>query len=155
MKILIVENDNIKSSQVIKFINKELHISNDKITVKKSFQSGLESILTSKYDLLILDMSLPTFDINESDDGGETLDRGGEIILQEMSRENIIIPALILTQYEDFGDISLSEIDDLLKKEYSDFYLGCVYYNVSQDDWKLELKKLINNKNYDFNSHRG
>lgn len=143
MKILIVENDSIKSNQVLSFLEDELNISNKQTTVKRSFQSGLEAILTIPFDLLILDMSIPTFDITETDDGGETLDRGGEIILQEMEREGIIVPALILTQYEEFDNISLEEIDNELKTDYSDFYLGCIYYNIAEDKWQNDLKEII------------
>lgn len=144
MKVLIVENDSNKSYQVECFLNNHLLIPLQDIDTKRSFQSGLEAILSNKYKLLILDMSIPTFDITEMDDGGETLDRGGEIILQEMERENIKANALILTQYEDFGDVSLLEIDNTLKEEFPDFYLGCIYYNTSQDNWKNELESIIN-----------
>nr|WP_298331955.1 hypothetical protein [uncultured Christiangramia sp.] len=142
MKILIVENDSIKSSQVITFLKDE--VSKDlNFEVKRSYQSGLEAILTDIFDFLILDMSIPTFDITTTDDGGETLDRGGELILQEMERENIEIKSLILTQYEEFDSISLEEIDNELKNEYSDFYLGCIYYNISEDKWQNDLKEVL------------
>ncbi|TCD11589.1 hypothetical protein EZ449_04835 [Pedobacter frigidisoli] len=143
MKILIVENDTNKSSVVELFLLTDLDISPEELVIKRSFQSGLEAILDNRYDLLILDMSLPTFDITDFDDGGETLDRGGEIILQEMERENISIPSLILTQYEDFGGVSLSKIDDNLFNEFPTFYLGCIYYNSSQTQWQTELKSKI------------
>jgi CheY-like chemotaxis protein len=142
MKILIVENDPLKSSQIELFLQ-EIGLANSEINICKSFQSGLESILTKHYDFLILDMSIPTFDITEMDDGGETLDRGGEIILQEMEREGIKIKALILTQYEEFGGVSLEEIDNTLKEEFPDFYLGCIYYNTIQVNWQNELKEII------------
>lgn len=143
MKILIVENDTNKSTQVECFLQDEIKINPNYIDTKRSFQSGLEAILTKSYDLLILDMSIPTFDISEIDDGGETLDRGGEIILQEMEREGIKMKAIILTQYEEFDEVSLEEIDNSLKKEFSEFYLGCIYYNTSQVNWQNELKDII------------
>lgn len=143
MKILIVENDPNKSGQIELFLSEELGIPKENIEVKKSYQSGLETILSNNYDLLILDMSLPTFDITKEDDGGETLDRGGEVILQEMEREGIKIKAVIVTQYEEFDDVSLEEIDNSLKNEFSDFYLGCIYYNTIQMNWQNELKKII------------
>ncbi|WP_264531546.1 hypothetical protein [Flavobacterium sp. N502540] len=145
MKILIVENDTNKSTQVEFFLQYEIKISPNNIDTRRSFQSGLEAILVNSYDLLILDMSIPTFDISEIDDGGETLDRGGEIILQEMEREGIKTKALILTQYEEFDEISLEEIDNSLREEFSDFYLGCIYYNTSQVNWQNELKNIISN----------
>jgi CheY-like chemotaxis protein len=143
MKILIVENDPNKSSVVEFFLLTELDISPEEVEIARSFQSGLESILQHKYDLLILDMSIPTFDITDFDDGGETLDRGGEVIMHEMKREDITIPSIILTQYEDFGGVSLSKIDDALFSEFPDMYLGCIYYNTSQTNWHKELKSKI------------
>jgi DNA-binding NarL/FixJ family response regulator len=145
MKILIVENDSNKLAQIVAFLNDDIGIDNQFITIKRSYQSGLETILTNQFGFLILDMSLPTFDITTTDDGGETLDRGGELILQEIDREGIHVKSLILTQYEDFDNVSLEEIDSELKKEYSDFYLGCVYYNISEDNWHNELKTIIKN----------
>lgn len=145
MKILIVENDPNKSSVVQLFLLVEHDISPEDVEIKSSYQSGLESILQKPdFDLLILDMSIPTFDITDFDDGGETLDRGGEIILQEMQRENIKIPSIILTQYEDFGGVSLSEIDQALFNEFPDMYLGCIYYNTGQTNWHKELTNKIN-----------
>ncbi len=145
MKILIVENDSTKSNQVLSFLNEEMGISEDVIVIKRSYQSALEAILTTVFDLLILDMSIPTFDITTTDDGGETLDRGGELILEEMAREGIDFKSLILTQYEEFDNVSLEEIDNELKLEYSDFYLGCIYYNISEDKWQNELMEIIKN----------
>jgi len=142
MKVLIVENDSNKYDQVKSFLIEELKIIETNISIRKSYQSGLESILDNTYDFIILDMSIPTFDITEFDDGGNTLDRGGEIILQEMERENISIPSIILTQYEDFDNVSLLEIDSNLKEEFEEFYLGCIYYNISEENWKNELNNL-------------
>lgn len=144
MKILIVENDSIKSGQLELFLSEHLGTNSD-IKIRRSYQSGLETILSNNFDLLILDMSLPTFDITKEDDGGETLDRGGEVILQEMEREGIKIKSVIVTQYEEFDDVSLEEIDNSLKNEFSDFYLGCIYYNIIQMDWQKELKNIIDN----------
>jgi CheY-like chemotaxis protein len=145
MRILIVENDPNKSSQLEFFLLEDLNISSEDIEIRKSYQSGLETILSRDFDFLILDMSLPTFDITEEDDGGETLDRGGEIILQEMEREGIKIKSVIVTQYEEFGDVSLEEIDNFLKNEFSDFYMGCIYYNSIQMGWQNQLKMIIEN----------
>lgn len=139
MKILIVENDPNKSSIVELFLLTDLDISPEEVETKRSFQSGLEAIMSHSYDFLILDMSLPTFDITDFDDGGETLDRGGEIILREMERENIAVPSIILTQYEDFGGVSLAKINEQLEKEFPASYRGCIYYNSAHTNWQTEL----------------
>ena len=65
MKILIVEDDENKLNNLKDFIN-EYYLNEVNIDICHSFQSGLESILINKYDLLLLDMSLPNFDLDDT-----------------------------------------------------------------------------------------
>jgi DNA-binding NtrC family response regulator len=142
MRILVIEDDDNKYNPVKNFLI-ELYNENVTIIHKKSYQSGMEILYAEKFDLLILDMSIPNFDVTELDDGGDTLDRGGEFILEEMDRENIIIKSIIITQYEEFKGVSLAEIDKNLREEFKQSYLGCVSYNTGYDNWKTELQELI------------
>ncbi len=146
MKILVIEDDDNKYNPVRNFLI-ELYNNNVTIIHKKSFQSGMEILYAEKFDLLILDMSIPNFDVTELDDGGDTLDRGGEFILEEMDRENIITKSIIITQYEEFKGVSLAEIDKNLMEEFKESYLGCVSYNTGYDNWKNELEQLIKTNN--------
>jgi DNA-binding NtrC family response regulator len=143
-KILVIEDDDNKYIPVENFLM-EIYDSQVNIIHKKSFQSGMETLYSDSFDLLILDMSIPNFDVTELDDGGDTLDRGGEFILEEMFRENIVTKAIILTQYEEFKGVSLAEIDENLKKDFEDSYMGCVSYNTGYDNWKNELFELLKN----------
>tara|TARA_R110001606_G_scaffold7202_1_gene31986 strand:- start:1865 stop:2311 length:447 start_codon:yes stop_codon:yes gene_type:complete len=142
MRILVIEDDDNKYNPVRNFL---MEVYNDDAIIvhKKSFQSGMEILYAEKFDLLILDMSIPNFDVTELDDGGDTLDRGGEFILEEMDRENIITKAIIITQYEEFKGVSLAEIDENLMEEFKESYLGCVSYNTGYDSWKNELQELL------------
>lgn len=81
MKLLIIEDDLNKLNNLENFINSyfnEKLITIDLI-VKNSYQSGLESILTNDFDLLFLDMSLPSFDAYIGNDSGTPLSRGGNL----------------------------------------------------------------------------
>ncbi len=146
IKVLVIEDDDNKYVPVGNFL---MNIYEDKIDIthKKSFQSGMEILYSDTFDLLILDMSIPNFDVTELDDGGDTLDRGGEFILEEMFRENIVTKAIIITQYEEFKGVSLAEIDENLFREFPDSYLGCVSYNTGYDNWKNELLDLLKKNN--------
>ncbi len=142
MKILVIEDDDNKY-EPIRLALEEVYHESVTVIQKTSYQSGLEMLYTDSFDLLILDMSIPNFDITESDDGGDTMDRGGEYILEEMDQEGLVIKSIIITQYEEFGGVSLAEIDSNLKEEFIDSYIGCVSYNTGYDDWKTELYELL------------
>lgn len=142
MKILVIEDDDNKY-EPIKDALLEIYNIDLSIQQRRSYQSGLELLYNESFDLLILDMSIPSFDITHSDDGGDTLDRGGEYILEEMDREGIIIKSIIITQYEDFGGVSLTEIDETLKEEFKNSYLGCISYNTRYESWRIELEEML------------
>jgi len=145
MNILIIEDDSNKLEEITYLLSKMKKTlkQNIKIVSQGSFQSGLIEIFNNHYDLLLLDMTIPNFEITLHDDGGDSLDIGGELIIKEMDREDKKIKTIIVTQYEEFNGISLSDIDNDLKKQYSNFYLGYVSYNASETTWKSELEKLI------------
>ncbi|RDX33438.1 response regulator, partial [Arcobacter sp. HD9-500m-PIT-SAG02] len=131
MKILIVEDDlnklnNLKNFLQTYFQDKSIEIN---VEIKNSYQSGLETILSESFDLLLLDMSLPNFDMSENSDSGAPLSRGGELILYEMDIMNIHLKTIIVTQHDDFDGDSLEVIHNHYKEKFSNFYLNYVFYN--------------------------
>ena len=57
MNILIVEDDENKSKTITEFISSIYP--NIKLSVAHSYQSGVQMAIDYKYDLLLLDMSIP------------------------------------------------------------------------------------------------
>lgn len=141
LKILIIEDDDHKCSEITTFLKESF----PKIFLKfgKSYQSGIQEATSAQYDLLLLDMSIPNFDINENEDGGSILKNGGELIIMELIDENVNFKCLILTQYETFNDETLDAIDLRLKENCGDKYIGCIRYSAWKDDWKELLKNAI------------
>lgn len=143
MKILIVEDDNNKLADIKSYLIEILENYQVEFVERKSFQSGLVTALEENFFLLILDMSIPNFDITELDDGGDTLYNGGELIMMELNRENIHHKSIILTQYETIGNISLAKVDENLQLTCKEMYLGWIFYSVVEDSWKNKLKQTI------------
>lgn len=146
MRILIIEDDDNKRKQVQNFI--ETNYQNKVyITEKKSYQSGLKEILYSQFDVILLDMSLPTYDISPNETGGRFRTFAGKEILKELRRRKINIKTIVITQFDIFGEgekiTTIDELDKELKNIYSESYLGLVYYNASMSDWRKTLKILI------------
>jgi CheY-like chemotaxis protein len=145
MKILLVEDDENKRKQIISFFDDAFPKSS--ITVARSYQSGLKAITGDRYDLALLDMTMPTFDIDMNESGGRPQAYAGREILRQMQRRGIKTPILVVTQFDRFGEnrdsITLSELDKQLRTDHSENYIGSVYYDVTFSKWREELYRYI------------
>lgn len=147
MKILLIEDDQNKQNEIKDFVEK--YLSNDvSIDVKRSFQSGYQAIINNCYDLLLLDMSMPTFDIGLGESGGRSRPFAGKDILMRLKARKIRLPVVVVTQFVRFGDrnkyITLSEIKEELRSKYSENYINTVYYQSTSNDWKKNLQEVLN-----------
>jgi CheY-like chemotaxis protein len=153
MEILLVEDDEDKREQLVNFIKLKIPC---ELTEARSFQSGQKCIKNYSYDLIILDMTMPTFDINPpKEGGGRSQSFGGEMLLAEMVRREIKTKVIVVTQFDIFGkgdeEITLKDLDKRLHIQFPDNYLGAVPYGISYTSWeevlwfKLIEAKLIKN----------
>jgi CheY-like chemotaxis protein len=145
MRVLVIEDDEIKRNQVVEFLRETF--STVELGTTRSLQSGLRSILTGGLDLIILDMSLPTFDIGADESGGRPHAFGGREILRQMGRRGIQVPVIVLTQFDKFGvgadGMTLDALMAELERDHAGTYVGTVYYNVSREGWKEALMELM------------
>lgn len=147
MKILLVEDDLHKAQHI------RDHIKNsygEKITIKtaRSYQTGLHAVMTESYDTILLDMSLPNYDISASEDGYHFDAFAGRNILSEMKRKNIVSNVVIITQYDTLGEgedrMTLDELREQLSNMFPGLYKGAVYYSSGETNWKDALIAQIN-----------
>lgn len=141
MKILFIEDNPQKLKQICDFL--EQHYNDIELTIRKSYNSGLRELIMNKsYSLILLDMSLPNYDIEPGESGGDFEKYAGKFLLSEMYRRDITTNVLIITMYLNYVD---EEFSSELKDNFPN-YLGVVYYNVKEPDgWKNELKDKIDN----------
>ena len=66
----------------------------------RSVNSALDKLESEKPDLLLLDMSLPTFDIGERESGGRPQGFGGTEVLRQMEMLGLSCPTIVITGYE-------------------------------------------------------
>lgn len=144
-KIIVIEDDIKKKEDIRNFLSSDLRVSS--ITIKESYQSGLRELIKNDFDLLLLDMSIPTWDKSIDEPGGSFEKFGGYKILKEIKRKKRPINTILITMFDDFGEsdtsITLSQLDELLKNEFPDTYKGAVYYNTREDKWKTDLANFI------------
>src|SRR5882724_2773232 len=136
MKILFIEDHPYKKGQIENLLLEKfpgIHIE-----TRGSYISGLTELINSKekYDYLLLDISMPTYDISRSESGGDFIPQAGRRILKEMYLREIAIRTIVVTMYENFVDgTSIFQLDQSLKQEFSDNYLGYVYFTASNNQW--------------------
>lgn len=143
MKLLLIEDDEYKAAQIKTYLDAEGYLSD----LKGSFQSGMRAIHADKYDAILLDMSIPTFDAGGQNKGNRHRPFGGKDVLQELKRQRKNIPVVIVTQYSVFGEgrdnISLQELGNDLEKEFIGIYKDMVYFDASSADWITKLRAIL------------
>lgn len=144
-KLLIVEDMDLKANAIKSFVEKEYPTI--EIIRKESYNSSLHEIYSNyeDYDLILLDMTMSTFDVSEEDNGGVPEPLAGRQILDGMYLRDISIPVVVVTMYKSFAGVGITEFDRELKEEYSDIYQGYIFFVYNSNDWKENLKKYLVN----------
>lgn len=148
MKILIVEDEAQKLNELIFFFRS---LPSAEYESARSVRAALDYFREGGHaDLMILDMSLPTFDIDESESGGTPRPFGGIDVLRNLDRLDIAIPTVVLTGYQSFEDesrvISLQELGGSMREEFGEFLLDVVQYTPFSNDWMEKLRVIYNNR---------
>lgn len=146
MKVLIIEDDEDKLSSLRKFLDSEFP--GIVIEVAHSFGSGLRAIIAQHrtLDLVLLDMSMPNFDVSvEEPSGGNPEPFAGRELLAQMKLRGIGTPSVVVTMFDSFGDkrLSLSELILELSAKYSPPYQGTIHYDSRQEGWRSALRDKI------------
>jgi len=145
MKILLIEDDAHKADRIIHFLYSNYEYS--ELDLAKSVQEGIEKLKASSPSIILLDMSLPVFAYDSREQGFMHNSYAGEDILEHLDNFDIEIPVIVITAFDRFGDeknaYTLEQLNNKLKFNYSNNYLGAVSYNPIDNDWQRELLNFI------------
>lgn len=144
--LLLVEDDEHKRNNIVLYVRETWP--DVEISCAASLMSGVRKASVENPVLILLDMTLPNYDIIEGETGGGMHKFGGVEFLKQMRRRKMIMPVVVITQFETFGEPpnlkGLSELDTELKEQFSPIYKGAIYYHASIDEWVANLKNYIN-----------
>jgi CheY-like chemotaxis protein len=97
------------------------------------------AIVRTRPAIVLLDMSVPTFDVSEREDGGTPQRLGGRDILRQLQERGLPVPCLVITQFDSFGDgknsLTAEQLDRQMAAEHPDTYLGMVGYDPASSGW--------------------
>lgn len=147
--ILVVEDDEPKLKSIIDFLRECLPTGVDIITAT-SLSSAIRVLSTRHVQLVIVDMSLPTFDLSpELEGGGQPQGFGGADILRFIESETADTKSVVITQYEEFPSSTDGVVRDLrrlendLSTELGARFLGVIHYAGRQGAWSEALASCL------------
>lgn len=143
MKILIVEDNKNKLLRLKEFIIGIQLAEDIEFTEANSFTSGIRKINEKSWDVIILDMSLPTYDITHRENGGDKKPVAGKEIIKRMIHKNIMIPVIIVTQFETFGEnrITLDILNEEFENKFKKVWKGTIFYE--GEEWQDGLDQIL------------
>lgn len=143
MNILVIEDNPLKREKIVDFITSEIKAN---VSEAASYNSGLTIASENTFDFIVLDMSMPTFDRSGITHGGRFRSLAGKDVATRLSRDNKLVPFVVLTGYTDFStesqNLSLEQIDDLLTV-LGENYKGCIFFDSTNSLWKEKLSEII------------
>lgn len=145
MKTLLVEDSDRKADKITSFLRR--YYPQAVVAVEKSYQSGLKRIEVERFAVILLDMTLPTFDATPTSRYGRPRPLGGYDILRKMHRQGVCTPVILVTQLEHFGagqqQYTFDQITSLCLQEFPESFRGSVFFSQANNDWEHKLKLLI------------
>lgn len=141
MKILLADDEVPKLENIAEVLSGA--VPNAELSTARSVKSAIRLLRESKPDLLVLDMSLPTFDVAPGEPGGRGQGAGGVEVLRYMRFYKLVVPVIVVTQYsvvEERGVYeSLSDMDDRLRAEHGQTFHGIIHYGSAGSGWERLL----------------
>ena len=142
MKVLVIEDDEFKQRRIAQAVREFWPAV--EVLLERSVNSGLNGIVQQHPDLVLLDMSLTTFDVGPNEPGGRPQNFGGIEVLRQMERRNLVIPVIVITQHERFAtgtkEVHLQTLHEELAKDHAQVFRGLVYYNSAAGGWERHLR---------------
>jgi CheY-like chemotaxis protein len=143
-RILLVEDDNAKEAQIASVIREELpHF---RLDIARSVVEAVASLKTGIYDLIVLDIALPSHGRSRGAAPSQ-MPSGGLEVIYELSAEARIDPVIVLTQYPaiEYNGCSfkLSAAAAVLRTEAQVNILSVNYFDRTENRWKKHLKEAL------------
>jgi CheY-like chemotaxis protein len=146
VRILLIEDDAFKAKRLCSFLRAQS--SEYDVVLERSVSAGLTRLFAPPVpDILLLDMSLSTFDVGPRETGGRPQNFGGITVLEHMLRRDTKVPALVITQFESFpregGELSLDDLSRELSTRFPEIFKSLIYYSSRETEWERRLRSLV------------
>ncbi|MEM7298281.1 MAG: hypothetical protein AAF391_08455 [Bacteroidota bacterium] len=149
-QILIIEDDEHKYNDIIAQIIELKDVIQIRYALKTSARDAyLQVAQNLDYDLIVLDMALPTFTSEKAKTGasGSAQSTGGLDIIRKLSQLGNQSEILVLSQYPDImiegEDVQLEDAAKRLTTKYNVNVVDSILYRPNENKWKEKIKQLV------------
>lgn len=145
MLVTIIEDDGEKAEQLKDVVS--VAFPKAQIEVFGSFNKGLRAVRALCPDILLLDMTLPTFDRQPGVREGRSRPIGGYEILRKLSLSRLAPMTIVVSQFETFGDgpdqLNFQGMSAKCAAEFPEMYRGAVKFELAGSAWRHELSAVL------------
>ena len=141
-RVLIVEDDSFKAKDLRDHVGRA-----HRVTTVSSVRDAVVRVLEDQFDLILLDMALPTFKSDVLSASGTSQAQGGVEVLRAIKSRGLKTPVIVVSQYPDFevdgSFLSLMSSPAILSERYGIDVVGAVIYDFQDDNWSDQLKEAL------------
>jgi|ERR1035437_2725371 DNA-binding NarL/FixJ family response regulator len=145
INILLIEDDEIKRQSVLTAIARESPTA--KIVTAHSVRKAIDTLSSETFDLVVADMSLPTFDIEIRERGGTPRPFGGIEVFEHLERIESPVPVLVVTSYPVLSDgkksLSVKDLQQQLRRDFPNNFAGIIYFDSAYSDWERDIQRFF------------
>jgi DNA-binding NarL/FixJ family response regulator len=148
MKVLLIEDEEHKANDLTARLRAKGVAARNVVRVGGVRQAVLQ-VIEASFDLVIVDMALPTFSDSTDDSGGGGTAQavGGIEVLRALSAASVSTKVIIVTQYPDIivggNRVRLGQAARVLSKKYDQEVLGAVLYSYKTPEWEAAFDALL------------
>lgn len=144
-RILLIEDDGFKEEAVATLLSSLVPA--EKIVCERSVQTAVVRIADGPYQLIILDVALPSHDRTRGVGAPTSMPSGGIEILLELDQLKRRDPILILTQYPEVeigGElVKLQNVIPRLRQEIDVNMIGLVHFDRTNSEWCKSILSIV------------
>lgn len=142
--VLLIEDDDVKRQSIQNVLANNFSVF---VTPANSVRTAIDS-LAINFDLILADMSLPTFDIEVRERGGTPRPFGGIEVFEHLERIESSTPVVVVTSYPAISDgkksLTVSDLERQLTADFPVNFKGIVYFDFAYAEWEQQFISLLN-----------
>jgi CheY-like chemotaxis protein len=151
--VLLIEDDKFKADHIEACAESALN--GALITNARSVQAAVQAVSEQVYDVVLLDMALPSHDLKPGGGPAASLLSGGVEILMELSYHRRTDRVIVITQYPEIeieGDlVPIDEAGARIAASYHVNVAGVIFYEHESPAWEKELTRLLEERHAHLN----
>lgn len=143
MNVLLIEDMPRKAERIKEVL--QTQFPKIRLFEESSYHTAIENIAEhgKEYEVILLDMSMNTYNVSVEENGGIPEPFAGVRILEKLFLYEIQTRVMVISMYHKIEGRDFKEIADELSEQYPNLYEGFILFSFDKNDWKQKLTNYI------------